>query len=125
MEVLFFVSDKAKLFVKNFSKSSNLDDSCISLPVFPSRTNLKLHNIFVTPKMIKMVITYLDSSKASGPDYIPVVILKNCKPEHSYILAELLNMCLKESCFPDYWKVSSEVPVFKNAGEMLSVVNRV
>ena len=123
--MLFFVSDKAKLFVKNFSKSSNLDDSCISLPVFPSRTNLKLHNIFVTPKMIKMVITYLDSSKASGPDYIPVVILKNCKPEHSYILAELLNMCLKESCFPDYWKVSSEVPVFKNAGEMLSVVNRV
>ena len=125
MEVLFFVSDKAKLFVKNFSKSSNLDDSCISLPVFPSRTNLKLHNIFVTPKMIKMVITYLDSSKASGPDYIPMVILKDCKPEHSYILAELLNMCLKESCFPDYWKVSSEVPVFKNAGEMLSVVNRV
>ena len=32
--------DKAKLFAKNFSKNSNLDDSGISLPVFPSRTNL-------------------------------------------------------------------------------------
>ena len=41
-------SDKAKLFAKNFSKNSNLDDSGISLPIFPSRTNLKLHNS-VTP----------------------------------------------------------------------------
>ena len=46
-----------------------------------------------------------------------MVILKNCEPELSYILAELFNMCLKESCFPDCWKVSLVVPVFKNAGE--------
>ena len=26
-------------------------------------------------------------------------------------------MCLKESCFPDCWKVSTVVPVFKNVGE--------
>ena len=25
--------------------------------------------------------------------------------------------CLKETCFPDCWKVSSAVPVFKNVGE--------
>ena len=41
-EVLSSAFDKAKLFAKNFSKNSNLDDSGISLPVFPSRTNLKL-----------------------------------------------------------------------------------
>ena len=44
-EVLSSASDKAKLLVENFSKNSNLDDSGISLPVFPFRTNLKLHNI--------------------------------------------------------------------------------
>ena len=43
------VSDKAKLFAENFPKNSNLDDSGISLHFFPSRTNLKLHNISVTP----------------------------------------------------------------------------
>ena len=48
-EVLSSASDKAKLFAKNFFKNSNLDDSGISLPVFPSRTNLKPHNISVTP----------------------------------------------------------------------------
>ena len=46
-----------------------------------------------------------------------MVVLKNCEPELSYILAELFNKCQKESCFPDCWKVSSVVPVLKNVGE--------
>ena len=48
----------------------------------------------------------------------------------------LFNKCLKESCFPDCWKVSSVVPVFKNVWEwslaknyrpvsLLSVVSKV
>ena len=81
--------DKAKLFAKNFSTNSSLDDSGISLPAFPSRTNLKLHYISIIFKMVKPVITKLDSSKASGPDCIPVAILKNCEPELSYVIAEL------------------------------------
>ena len=65
--------------------------------------------------MIKKVIANLDSSKVSSPDCIPVVVLKNCKLKLSciLILAELFNMCLNESCFPDCWKVSLVVPVFK------------
>ena len=62
-------------------------------------------------------------SKASGPDCIPVMILKNCEPELSYILVELVNKCLKESCFPDCWKVSLVVPVFKNVGERSTAKN--
>ena len=135
-ELLSSASDKAKLFAENSSLNSNLDDSGVSLPVFPSRTNLKLHNISITPKMVRKVIMNLDLSKASGPNCIPVVVLKNCEPELSYILAELFNKCLKESCFPDCWKVSSVVPVFKNVGEgctaknyhpvgLLSVVSKV
>ena len=58
----------------------------------------------------------LDLSKASGPDGIPVTFLKNCEPELSYILAELLNKFLKESCFSDSWKASWVIPVFKNVG---------
>ena len=75
--------------LRKTSKNYNLDDSGISLPVFPSRTNLKLHNISVTPKMVRKVVMTLDLSKASGFDCIPVVVLKNCESELSYILAEL------------------------------------
>ena len=65
----------------------------------------------------------LDLPKSCGPDRIPVVILKNSEPELSFILAELFNKCLKESCFPDCWKVSSVVPVFKNVGERSTAKN--
>ena len=51
--------------------------------------------------MVKKVMMNLDLSKASGLDYIPVMVLKNCEPEIPYILAELFNKCLEESCFPD------------------------
>ena len=64
-----------------------------------------------------ILITNLDSSKASGPDCIPMVVLKNCELELSYILADRFNKCLKESCFPNYWKVSSVLPVFENGWE--------
>ena len=74
--MLSSASDKAKLFTENCSKNPNLDESGISLPVFPSRTNLKLHNISVTPRMLKKVIMNLDLSKAFVPDCIPVVVLK-------------------------------------------------
>ena len=109
--------DKTNLFPKNFCKNSNLDDSDISLRVFPSRFNLKLYNISVTPKLVRMAVTKLDSSKASSPDCILVVVLKNSEPELSYVLAELFHMCLRKSGFPDCWKVSSVASVFKNAGE--------
>ena len=87
------VSSKPKLFVENFSMNSVIDGGGIYLPVFPSRTN------------------------------ILVVILKNCEPVLSYKLAELFNMCLKESSFPNCWKVSSVVPLFKNVGERSATKN--
>ena len=61
--------------------------------------------------MIKKVIMNLDSSKVPGPDCSPVVVLKNCEPE------------LKEPCFPDCWKGSPVVPVFKNIGERSTTKN--
>ena len=78
--VLSSPSDKAKLFAENFCLTSNLDDSGIYLPVFPSRTHLKLHNFSVTPRMVRKVVMNLDLSKASRPHCIPVVVLKNCEP---------------------------------------------
>ena len=83
-EMLSSACDKAKLFAENFSKNSNLDDSGL----FPSRTNLKLHNISVTLKIVR--INLINLSKTSGPVCIPVVVLKNCEPELSYILNLLI-----------------------------------
>ena len=50
-----------------------------------------------------------------------MVVLKNCESEPSYILAELFNKFLKESCFSDCLKVSLVVPEFKNIGQRSTV----
>ena len=82
---------------------------------------ISLNSVLLLPLvMFRKVIRNLDSSNASDPNCIPVMVLKNCEPELSYILAELFNKCRTESCFRDCLKVSSVVSVFKNVGEMSS-----
>ena len=72
--VLSFASGRTNVLL-NSSKNVNLDDSDISLPGSPFRTNLNLHtipsnNIPAAPKMIKKTTT----------DCITVVVLKNSGP---------------------------------------------
>ena len=73
--------------------------------------------------MVKKFTTNLDSPKTFAPDCISVVVLKNCNPEISYIIVELFSMCLKESCVPDFKKVSMVVLVFENVGERSTAKN--
>ena len=61
--------------------------------------------------MVKKVIMNLDLPKASGPDCIPVMVLKNCEPELSYILAELFTQVSQGVLF------SRLLEGFKNVGE--------
>ena len=98
---------------------------CCFLHLIKQNCNLKLNGIPVTPKLVRKVITDINFSKASGPDCIPVVVLKKCEPELSYIPAEFFNMCLKKSCFPNSCRVSSVVLVSKNAVERYTAKNLV
>ena len=116
-EVLTSAKDKAELFAQLFAINSNIDDSNATLPDFPKRTKSTLSNINFTVSDVSKIITGLDSSKASGPDSIPVIVLQMCTPELAPVLTKLFKKCIKESCFPSCWKLPSVVPVFKNHGE--------
>ena len=105
--MLSCTSNRAKLFAENFFKNSNLDYSGMSLSGYSSRTDLKLHNISQTPKLVEKVTCNLDLSKVFGLNCITEVVLKNCESELSYTLPEPFSMYLKESSFPYCWKVSS------------------
>ena len=76
LEVLFSAS--AKLLAENFSKNSNIDDSGISVPAFSSKTNLKLYNISVTPKLVKKSHNQPWFVKSIWYWLFPLVGLKNC-----------------------------------------------
>lgn len=67
---------------------------------FPARSNSKQYkdNINVTAKTVT-TIANLDSSKAYGPDFIPLLVLKTYEPQLSSILVKLFNMCLRKSSF--------------------------
>ena len=97
---------------------------------------IKLHNIPI-PTQMRITVIIDQLIPISGFDCIFMVLLKNCRPPKlSYIFTELFYMCLKESCFPDFLKVSCIVTVFKNIVEwkatknyhlvnLLSVVNKI
>ena len=68
-------SVKVKLFAKNFSMNSTLDDFGISFPVFPSRTNLKLYNTYVTPRFIPKFKSV--GERCAAKNYLPVSLLSS------------------------------------------------
>ena len=85
---------KQNYLLKAFLRTHIFDNSGMSLPVFLAGTNLKFQHISVTPKIVEKVITNLDSSKASHPDCILVVVLNNWVTTLIHI-TELFNTCLK------------------------------
>ena len=87
---------------------------------FTSQTDCLTSDFRVSVKEVSRLIHDLESSKATGPDEVPVVVLKNISPEISPILSRLFNRCLKEKCFPTSSKTSSICPVFKNSGDCSS-----
>ena len=110
-------TDKTSIFASKFASHSTLDDQGCLPPEFPNLTDERLCDLKVSAGQISKLIKELDSTKATGPDSIPVVVLKHLSPELSPILAKLFNRCLKEKCFPTSWKTSAVCPVFKNAGD--------
>ena len=72
LELLSSASDNVKLFAKNLSENSDLDDSGISVSAFAFTINPRLHKIHVTSNLI----TNIDFSKAPCPDCILTVFLK-------------------------------------------------
>ena len=72
---------KQNYLLKTFLRTLILMTQVSPYLFFLSGTNLKLHNISVTPKKVKKDIMNLDLSKASGLDCIPVVVLKNYEPK--------------------------------------------
>ena len=116
-EIVSSSADKAKIFASIFASNSTLDDQGHEVPFFPTVSENQIDTPWVTAKDVARRIRELESSKATGPDKIPVVVLKNLSPELSPILAKLFNKCIQEECFPDCWKLSAVCPVFKNSGD--------
>ena len=84
------------------------------------------HSIFLaptTPEEIAKVIGSFSTSKSSGPNSIPVKVLKLLKLDISEPISTLINRSFSAGVFPSALKVSKVIPVFKNKGSPLEVSN--
>lgn len=106
-------ADKAELLCLEFAKNSSLNDENKSPLPIPMRTSSTLSNVSITVRQVRKIMRFLDASKASGPDGIPVIVLKECAPELAPVFTKLFRKCLAVGEFPSCWKIASVVPVPK------------
>ena len=113
---------KAQRLCDQFASNSTIRDAGVQLPSFPPRTQHSVSLPLISSKRVQKLIFELDSSKASGPDSIPVTVLRHCAPELSAILSKMFNLSLKTCTFPTCWKQAVVVPVPKK-GDLTSAAN--
>ena len=98
--MVFFTKDKFIIIslmvwrscLLHLIRQSSLLKSCLkSSWVVHSRNNLKLNNLPVISKNIKMVVTCFYFLEPPGSDCIHVTALKNCESELWYIFFDLSN----------------------------------
>ncbi|XP_053686510.1 uncharacterized protein LOC128736051 [Sabethes cyaneus] len=58
-------------------------------------------------------LSKLKNSSSAGPDGIPLIVLKKCAGELCTPLLKICNMSLQQLKFPESWKRSYVLPVFK------------
>ena len=100
--------EKSELFSEYFASQSYLPPppENFSLPNFEYITESKLTTIhFESAKVVKAMLD-LDINKASGPDNISNLILKNTATSLAEPLTKIFNISLQSSTFPDNWKLA-------------------
>ena len=65
------------------------------------------------PDEIEKIIDKLNPSKSTGPNGIPVFILKAFKGFFAYWLSKLINLCFESGEFPLLLKLAKIIPLHK------------
>ncbi len=111
-------SCKAEAFNKFFTQSDQTDNPSDPIP--------RDHNLLYYPKIPNLIINEvdvfellnsLDTTKATGPDNVSNVFLKNCAAGLAKPLCIIFNMSLQTGKFPKKWKLANVCPIFKSKGD--------
>ena len=69
------------------------------------------------------ILNSLDPNKSSGPDKIPIKLLKMCALLIANPLSKLFNKSLESGKFPAVWKKACVTPIYKNKGSSSDPTN--
>ena len=99
--------------------NSNIKFSPRHYSDYLSHTNT--NTFFLTPtdkNEISFIISSLDSHKSSGPNSIPVNILKLLKNDISQQLSDLFNLFFSTGQFPSVLKIAKVIPIHKKQSKV-------
>lgn len=106
--------EKSTIFNTYFCLQSQVNDENTDLPDNPNITSQStIDRIVISSQDVKDTLQMLNTSKATGPDNLNPMLLKQASSELTYPLTKLFNLSLQNSSFPSLWKTSNVVPVFK------------
>ena len=79
----------------------------------------ELSDVVVTDSAILKALKMLDANKASGPDGIHNIVIKNCAETIIRPLKIIFSRSLEEGIFPSIWKNANICPVYKKGDKQL------
>ena len=98
-------SSKANPFTSTFATNSNLDGQDFQPPLYPTST-ITMSPIKFSTRKVQKVLLQLNTSKSSGPDGRPAIVLKSCAPELAPVLNKLFQLSYNLEIFPSSWKLA-------------------
>ena len=104
----------ANLFAQYFSSVYAVDDLRNFACCFDSSSQVNDSGLYISLSDVFNHISLLKSSCNPGPDGVPSIVLKNCKFSLCLPLFILFQTSLSEGVFPQLWKNSYVIPIFKS-----------
>ena len=112
--------EKATLLNNHFTAQSTLNIPPTQRPPANDTNNAEpvpiLENITVSEQEVLRTLNSLDPNKSTGPDGIPIKLLKLIALLIAKPLAQLFNKSLESGTFPNKFKEANIKPIFKNKG---------
>ena len=73
------------------------------------------------PEDIEGLIKSMKTNKASGPNSIPIKILKLFKKEFSKPLSDIINLSFNQGVFPNLLKLANVIPIHKKVKSLIVI----
>ena len=110
---------KADILVEQFqSVFTKITDSI--MPNMSNRTIPKMDEIVIDNKGVEKLLSNLKTSKSTGPDSIPNLVLKTCATELSMGLSTIFQYSIDIGSLPSDWRDANISPVFKKGDRHLA-----